>query len=279
MILFEILKIIGYILLILICVIAALILLILFIPLLYHFKIDSENGFVLKGKVRVLLGLISADIVSDSNEKYSIKLLGIPLKVLNSIQEDGSIDDKNLKAEEELFNMSVNLNASDSSVQKEDEVPEEEKNIFDKIADKILQFIYSLKEKIINLINVLKNLKDKIDRIIEFISDENVLTAFSNHKSRLFKILTHIGPVKSDLHIEFGTEDPSSVGYILAAISPFYGLYGKWLTIEPRFDEKIFKAKGDVRGRVFLIILLWHFIRVYFDKHVKTIRNKYKTSD
>lgn len=279
MILFEVPKIIGCILLILLCVIIILFLLILLVPLLYRFNIDSENGFVLKGKVKVLLGLLSVDIVADSDEKYLIKLLGIPLKVLNNHQEEKSIDDRDLKTEEELFNMSINLSSSESFARKAEEVPDEEKSIFDKIADKIFRFFNSIKEKIIAIVNSIKNLKNKLDRIIEFISDENVITAVTNHKSRVFKILTHIGPVKSDLHIEFGTEDPASVGYILAAISPFYGLYGRWLTIEPHFDEKIFKVKGDVRGRVFLIILLWHFIRVYFDKHVKTIRNKYKTSD
>lgn len=277
MILFEILKIIAYIFLILLCVIIALVLLILIIPVFYRINISSDEGFVLKGKVKVLFGLLNAEISSDSGEKVIYKFCNIPLKSIQKEDDKINVND-DFKSEEELFNMSVKLNSSDSFTQSIDEISEKNKNIFDKIKDKIYVFFASVKEKILSFINTVINIKNKVNRIIDFISDENVISAFTDHKSRVFKILTHIGPVKSNFCIEFGLDDPATVGYILAVISPFYGLYGKWLSIIPYFDENVFKAYGNVKGRIFPFVLIWHFIRVYFDKHVKTIRIKYKTS-
>lgn len=274
MILFELLKVIGYVLLILLLLLLVIIFLILFIPVLYSFNLNSDNGFVLTGKLKVLLGIITAEVITDNDEKIKIKVFGIPLKFVNFTEDEDFSTDDNLKEEEQLFNMSVQLNNTESEkVKRNSTLPGD-----DSLINRIKNLITKIKEFIKSLINSVKNIINKVESFIEFITDENVITAFTNHKGRIFKILTHLGPKKSDLVLKFGFEDPSTVGYILALISPFYSLYGNWLKLEPYFDEKIFNIKGNVKGRAYIYYLLWHFIRVYFNKNVKTIRNKYKTS-
>ena len=269
MIIFEVLKIIGYILLVLLGLLLFVLLSLLFVPVFYKFNFNSENEFSIKGKVKLLFGILIADIVSDKDEKLQIKFLGHPLKNIN-LQTQDYPDEKSdkLKEEEAIFNMSVMLENEDRH--------ETEDNDSSSLKIKLINLLKRIKDFFIRLINVINNLKNNVVNICDFISDENVITAFTEHKGRILKILTHLGPKKSNLVLDFGFEDPAATGYILAMISPFFPVYNKWISINPNFEKKLFKLNGDIKGRVYLYYLLWHFVRVYFNKNVKNIRNKFK---
>lgn len=280
MILFEILKIIAYILLLLLLVLLALVLLIICVPVFYKINFNSENGLKIKGDFKVLSGIVTFCVNSDSQDNLSIRLFGIPLKSIKfSGEDDSGINNENLKNEEELFNRSIKLENSqdDNSTQIADE-PDANNGPLSRIKEKLLSLCKSFIETIKKVINTIRNTIKKIERIVEFLNDENVITAFTNHKSRVIKILKHLGPKKSDLVLNFGLEDPAMVGYILALISPFYYIYGNWLKIIPDFNNNTFKLDGNIKGRASFLFLLWHALRVYFDNNVKNIRNKYKTS-
>lgn len=283
MIIFEILKIIGFILLALLGLFVFILLMLLFVPIRYKFNIDNSEEFRLVGNLRFLFGVLSAHVATDDEEKLRIKVFGIPVKAMKLDDEtDGnnnsSVND-DLSEEEALFNMSVKLNSIEkTSKQDSSNETDIKESIISRIKNKLLSLINRIKAFFLRAVTVIKNIKLKIERIYSFITDENVIAAFTEHRGRILRILKHLGPQKSDLTVDFGLEDPANVGMILAAISPFYGVYGRWLTISPHFDEKIFKVKGNIRGRAYIIYLLWHFIRVYFNKNVKTIIKNYKTS-
>lgn len=272
MIIFELLKIIGYILLFLLSVILVVLIALLLIPVGYQFKADSSDGFTLSGKIRVLFGLIIAEIRSNSDEKLILRILGIPIKSFKLANEEEKTDKyADLKEEEQLFNMEADLN----NTKKNDTTEENSKS--DNITTKLSGLVGRIKSAYSKLISIIKNIKAEGQRIVDFINDENLIKAFSKHKSRIFKILRHLTPQKTDLVLKFGTDDPYITGNILASISPFYSFYCNWLRIEPYFDRKILRLDGSIKGRALFCYLIWHFLRIYFDKSVRAIINKNKS--
>lgn len=282
-IILGLLRTLGIILLSIIVVLLFLILIILFLPILYNININYDESFVTKGRFKILFGVVTACIDTECEEKLIVKVFGVPVKKIK-FDKEGSDTENDLREEETLFKLSIDnkeytaeqRNSADTSSVNQNSV--RPKNPFKLIKEKITEFVYNIIKNIKNIISTIKNIRQKFDMIVSFLSDESSKTAFSESKGSLLKFLIHFFPKKSDMVLTFGLEDPAQVGYILACVSPFYGMYGNWLTIDPRFDEKIFKLKGNARGRIFTFYLLWHLLRVYFNRHVKTLRNKYKTS-
>ncbi|MDO5702609.1 MAG: DUF2953 domain-containing protein [Lachnospiraceae bacterium] len=75
---------------------------------------------------------------------------------------------------------------------------------------------------------------------------------------RMILILKSVRPRKITGFCEFGFEDPSHTGELLALASVFYSLYGDTLTLSPNFKEKCLKADADAAGRIYMGVLAWH---------------------
>jgi hypothetical protein len=87
----------------------------------------------------------------------------------------------------------------------------------------------------------------------------------------VFVILKSVRPRKIRAKAIFGTGDPATTGYIIGAISMFYGVTKKSVQVIPDFMDKIFSGTVFAKGRVFLFVLLYHVVRTYFDKRVRAL--------
>lgn len=106
------------------------------------------------------------------------------------------------------------------------------------------------------------------------ITDEKNRKTFRLVKKQSGALIRHILPRRLKGWIRFGFEDPYYTGKILTIISPFYGLYGKNISIEPVFDEKVLTGKLCFSGRMRLSKLLWCIFRVVMDKNFRIIYRK-----
>lgn len=56
-------------------------------------------------------------------------------------------------------------------------------------------------------------------------------------------LIRHLLPQTLKGTLRFGFEDPSYTGQVLAAVSPFYGVYARSFTLIPEFEEKILEGE------------------------------------
>ena len=89
-------------------------------------------------------------------------------------------------------------------------------------------------------------------------------------------LILHIFPKKIRGFIRFGTGDPGNTGYILAVAAAFYPILPERLEIIPEFEEKCLEADVQLKGRLVIIFVLVHVIRLLKDKNVKRVIEYFK---
>lgn len=110
---------------------------------------------------------------------------------------------------------------------------------------------------------------DKISSIITFIRDYENKSAFNKIKKELAGVFRYLMPDRVRGRVLFGTGDPCTTGWVLGAISMFRVVYTEGLVITPDFEEKVFVADGQVKGKVRVIYFLRLFLRGYLDDDIK----------
>ncbi len=89
-------------------------------------------------------------------------------------------------------------------------------------------------------------------------------------KLRIFKVLKHIRPRNAKINLYYAADDPAKVADMMA----YYGMAMPWLPGHTNFTAELGEPKleGSIRikGRVCLIVLLWHGLNIYLNKKVKT---------
>ncbi len=89
-------------------------------------------------------------------------------------------------------------------------------------------------------------------------------------KLRIFKVLKHIRPRNARINLYYAADDPAKVADMMA----YYGMALPWLPKHTNFTAELGEPKleGSIRikGRVCLIVLLWHGLAIWLNKKVKT---------
>lgn len=109
----------------------------------------------------------------------------------------------------------------------------------------------------------------------KFLTDERNKKAFDKCLKKLIRILKSIKP-KLKGNLTFGMEDPASTGNVLIFLSILYPLLPRKFVIDPRFNEKIFKANLLFKGKIRLCVIIAAAISIYFDKNFKRMMRIYK---
>ena len=158
-------------------------------------------------------------------------------------------------------------------------LPEKKKSrivsFFHRLADlpkRILRVLRSFFQKILDTLK-------KIDRFRELLSSEEFIHAFGLVRGSMGKLLRHVRPRKIRGYLKFGFDDPYYTGLCLGAVSVVYPWYRKTLRIEPDFHHKVLEADLYLRGRVFGAYALYILIKVYFDKNVKYMINRFRDKE
>lgn len=110
---------------------------------------------------------------------------------------------------------------------------------------------------------------DRISSIITFIRDYENKSAFNKIKKELAGVFRYLMPDRVRGRVLFGTGDPCTTGWVLGAISMFRVVYTEGLVITPDFEEKVFVADGQIKGKVRVIYFLRLFLRGYLDDDIK----------
>ena len=129
---------------------------------------------------------------------------------------------------------------------------------------KIKKFILSLKE---NFSNIKKE-----------VSDETNKNAVSHIFKELKTLLHHIGPRRGKAQLSYSTGDPATTGELTGVLSIMPIFYKKGIHVVPDFTSDRFYIQGNFRvnGHFQVFHLLGIFIRVYRDKDLRKLMQKFK---
>ncbi|MCR5719754.1 MAG: hypothetical protein K6F84_04235 [Lachnospiraceae bacterium] len=194
----------------------------------------------------------------DSNQSVNSEING------NSSEQDKR--DKTHKRDEDSAQEDAGNNESkygDSSSQNNNDSEDDEEYTPNKnILNKIWYTITSLCDKI-------KKVYGNISFWKNFITDCDNQNAFLRIFKKILKVVRGILPRKTYVECKYGTGEPDVNAFI-------YGLYGMALTkLRGRFyvdcdmDEKVFRLKADIRGRIRLIGPALSLLSLLLDKDVR----------
>ena len=151
-------------------------------------------------------------------------------------------------------------------------------DFIEKMADlfeKALDFLEKPGEAVEKAFYTISRAYDKMDLIKDLLDSPTFERAFLRAKKDLYLVLRHIMPGKIDADILLGIGDPASMGKLLAGVSVVntFNDYDIWL--EPDFENKVVEASVDIKGRIALWRLLLSAARVYFNKDIRKVRNRF----
>ncbi len=144
------------------------------------------------------------------------------------------------------------------------------------IIEKIKAIPEKIKQKVTHIINTIKLLWYKKEKVVMFLQDELHRTALGTAWTTVKQVLRHVLPGKIKGQVEFGTGDPASTGKALGVLGILYAWYGKGVTIVPDFYEKRVVAELEFKGRIRFFTLLRKGLHLIRDKQVKRFRKNFK---
>lgn len=152
--------------------------------------------------------------------------------------------------------------------------PEEKKGIFQRIRgkweslhDKITGKLQELRQKFLDL-------KEKKEKLQNFLQDENNKKTLALAKRQLFRLVRHILPRRMTGWFRFGFDDPYTTGRVLTILSPFYGLYADKVKLIPVFEESVLEGELQLKGRIRIGTVLVTAGRMLLDKNFRKILKK-----
>ncbi len=117
---------------------------------------------------------------------------------------------------------------------------------------------------------------DKVKSIVSLIKENRGVIDFVMRQLKL--LFKHIMPGSHTISIKLGLDDPALLGEIVGGIAVFRAMTRIVINITPVWDDKVFEAELDFKGRIILGRVLYIAARVYFNKEVKKIIKTIKNS-
>lgn len=308
-IIFLILKIIGFLLLGLLCLIIFLTAFFLISPFVYTARIsgsDTVESIKAEAKFHWLLHLLSGGIKYENGTiNWNLRIAWKKLSNDEAVSNDTetSLSEKNNKSvlsETKTRQQKENVKLQQKSVQesggkkikslKEDDLSfpkdsgdknKDNKTLINKplkkepqkkipFYEKIKKFPEKIKYTFRKMCDTIKSLKEKKDTISIFVNDSIHRQAFLHAIKGLKYIFRKWMPDKADFNIEFGFADPAYTGYVLAFISLIWPFMADYTGIRADFEKEVFRGEGFLSGKIRLFYAAAAAANMIFDKNVRT---------
>ncbi|MDO4599211.1 MAG: DUF2953 domain-containing protein [[Ruminococcus] gnavus] len=118
--------------------------------------------------------------------------------------------------------------------------------------------------------DMLRSLAKKKERMTEFLTDEIHQSAFMKGMTELRRLFRFLKPSHCEADLEFGFSDPSVTGYVLAGVSMVYPFVGEHVEIAPNFEEQLLVGSARITGKIracYFVIVVWN---LFWNKNVRT---------
>lgn len=290
MIFLQILKVIGFILLVIVWVFLIAILLALFVPVRYKIRAlyDKEHELDVSGNISFLLRMINLTFQYKEEFNWTLRLFGrifrsSKLLAINKKaackpeegKEKKTVTPKTKSPKEEKKSPEEPIK-NDTKGEKQsggDKGKKEEKNDSHK-KDSDLKEEASENGKAKKAKSTKKGRKkskkeDKKSQIIDLLKAPETSETVGLVLSLTGRLIRHILPRKLEGRIGFGVGDEYTEGKILGYLSLLYPVYAGRFTLEPYWDEERLELDIYAAGRLRLVFVLIMILKLFFNKKVR----------
>ena len=275
-VLLTILKVIGIVLLSVIALALLIVIVVLFVPIRYKAEgYYKDKDYNVLAKASWLLHAVTVSFDLKASKEPVIRIFGIKLKGKKKKEDEEEISEEETvnKSEEETAAEPENdINEEERSIEetaKTDETIAEEpaeestdsgKEKRSKKKDKKSKDKKEFKSE---------NVYDKIKGYVDVIKSDEFKESFALVKKQVCRLLKAILPRKWEINASLGFEDPSLTGYVCAVSGAMYMWFRKHIHIVGNFDEEEIDANAFFKGRIYIVVLVYVFIRVWFNKKIR----------
>lgn len=292
----NILKIAGLILLFLILFLLLVLFLILFVPIRYRIRAqrDAQTAQEIpvdaKIKVTWLLHAVSAAFHYPTEAYLRVKVLGITIfrsdrkkkEAAASVQkpEEKSAEETIRKEEEKPPKASdtsgeekkIDLNPEQAS----GEAPKEEKRTIAGFFSSLFRILRNIKYTILKIYDKIKHIVRNIRYYLAVIKSETFQRAYKVCSTQIVRLLKGILPKKLEGTLRIGTGDPASTGQVMAVYGILYPLLGDNIAITPDFEEQVIEGRLNIKGKITVFCILKTAWIIYFNKDLRRVIKLFK---
>jgi hypothetical protein len=265
-VLLTILKVIGIVLLCLIGLVLFILLIVLFVPVRYKANgYYKDSDYNVKAKATWLLHAVTVSFDLKASKEPVIKVFGIKLKGKKKkdeeeeVNEPSAVEDTPVESAEEPVKENGADEKKDESETEKDIAEDSEKEHSEK-KDKKSEDKKEFKSE---------SVYDKIKGYVDILKSDEFKESFALVKKQLCRLLKAVLPRKWEINASLGFEDPSLTGYVCAVSGAMYMWFRKHIHIVGNFDEEKIDANAFFKGRIFIVVLVYVFIRVWFNKKIR----------
>ena len=267
MIVLEILKWIGLVLLFLLLLLLCVLILVLFLPIKYRGEAtyNKEEQFVVF-KARWFWGLLRVKATFPQKPYFSVKVLWIDLLEKKKTGEVNveAVEEPEEKtssiADEPLTKPGVSEKSVEEPLDGTEAGADHEPDV----------------EKKAPILDKLVGIKEKIQYYINIFQEQETKDLLLKCKTRILKILKSIRPRKIRMKGTVGFASPDTTGYLYGGYCMISSFLGKNVILTPDFEREVIDVSGSVKGRITVFTLVWNALRIYFDKRLMRVIRKLK---
>ena len=274
-ILILILKIIGIILLAILGIVILLLGVVLFVPVSYCFEAETSSGLgnlTLHGKASWLLRTAYAYLdYSDKKWDWQVRVLWKKFHVEEKPDNTDAMDDMTLSVDVEPKN-----NQDTEYVEQKAEPTQLPKKKLKKKKSKKPNIIKKIRYTIREICDKIKQIIEKKNRIVEYISDEIHQAAFGRVTKETIALIRRLRPKKVKGMVRFGLKEPYDTGRVLAVLSVLYPFYGENIKIYPEFEQEVLEGSVVIKGRAHLFPFVVTICKLFLDENVKTAYKNFR---
>ena len=146
--------------------------------------------------------------------------------------------------------------------------------VLSRIIEKGVRLLRAGASKLKHLILHLKDNREKLKALLRLYRDERYADAVTLLKKRTLRTLKEILPRKGSGYVRFGSDDPYDTGRVMQIAAVLYPFYAGKVEIIPDFSGAYLEADLSIKGRIRACVLLWTFIRIFFNKKLRQMYKK-----
>ena len=301
----QILAVIGIVLLVLLALLILTVLVVLFVPIRYRASGEKEADRI-EGVAAVsfLYPFLSFKWQRAGNEnRWALRLLGIKLKGSPKVDKGKTAEpektEKSKPAEPEKTDKGkAEETAQAAKPEKAAEPVKEEKqpatpNVQNAEAEDAARQAEetgtqetdrgSSEKKarftISGLCDKMEKIRDNVEYYKEHLMAEENRLFLKRTKERIFAVLKSIKPKVLTARVVCGTGSPDTTGYVCAVYGMLYPVIEDRIFFTADFENKVLDGELSVKGKVRVVTLVRHGIKILLDKQLKVFLKEMKRED
>lgn len=277
-IILSILKIIGIVLLCILGILLFCVLVILFVPIRYKIMADANidkmnKDYHIVVSVSWLLYFIRGKYIVPSEEGFVVKIGPFSLNNRKA-KKSKEKKQKNKKKEKKAVSQETVEKKTEPDISDEAKSYESKKeSIIPKRKGLKEKILYTWKKNCDRMKKILEKLRDifkNIKKYQDVLKSQEFKEAFSLCKKSFTRLFCMIKPKKVKVKGKAGFENPEYTGYMCAVVG-ILAPYFHTLCITPDFENYVVDGKALIKGKVYLVVVLFVGVKVYFDKNIRKV--------